>query len=91
MVTKLRGALRREINLGRSAYIVTLTESGLRLVEKGRRKGFELAWKDLVTGDAALAMALNASVHSAPPARPGRTQAAHPRMKTPRARRRRSR
>jgi hypothetical protein len=37
----------------------------LKLTEKGRRKGQELAWKDLVTGDAALATALNASVESA--------------------------
>jgi hypothetical protein len=29
---------------------------------KGRRKGLELSWKDLVSGEAALATALNASV-----------------------------
>jgi hypothetical protein len=29
---------------------------------KGRRKGLELAWNDLVTGEAALATALNASL-----------------------------
>ena len=33
----------------------------LKLVEKGRRKGIELAWSALVGGDAALAAALQAS------------------------------
>jgi len=32
---------------------------------KGRRKGQELAWKDLVSGDAALAVALNATLAQA--------------------------
>jgi hypothetical protein len=31
-------------------------------VPKGRRKGVEIAWKDLVSGEAALAAALNASL-----------------------------
>jgi hypothetical protein len=34
-------------------------------VEKGRRKGIELAWSALVSGDAALASALQASVADA--------------------------
>jgi hypothetical protein len=37
----------------------------LKLTEKGRRKGQELSWKDLVSGDAALATALNASTETA--------------------------
>jgi hypothetical protein len=45
--------------------VVTISPQGLKLTEKGRRKGQELAWKDLVTGDAALATALNASAESA--------------------------
>lgn len=36
-----------------------------RLVEKGRRKGVELRWADLVSCDAALAAALQASVAGA--------------------------
>jgi hypothetical protein len=31
-------------------------------VPKGKRNGLEIAWKDLVNGDAALATALNASL-----------------------------
>jgi len=32
------------------------------LTKKGRRKGIEIAWKDLVSGDAAMTTALNASL-----------------------------
>ena len=35
---------------------------GLKLVEKGRRKGIALSWQDLVSGDAAVARALQASL-----------------------------
>ena len=46
---------------GRS-YILTISPEGLKLVLKGKRKGHELAWEDLVSGGAALATALNASL-----------------------------
>lgn len=36
-----------------------------KLTPKGRRKGHELRWKDLVSGEAALAVALNASLRDA--------------------------
>jgi hypothetical protein len=44
------------------AYTLTLDPHGLKLVEKGRRKGIELAWADIVNGDAAIAAALQASL-----------------------------
>lgn len=62
MATKLEKALKREISIGGKPFVVTLTPDGLKLVGKGRRKGLELPWDDLVSGDAALATALNASV-----------------------------
>ena len=62
MATKLEKPLRREIAIDGKAYMLTIAPEGLKLVEKGRRKGLELAWKDVVSGDAALAAALNASV-----------------------------
>jgi hypothetical protein len=69
MTTKLDGPLKRELEIGRESYTLTLTPEGLNLALKGRRKGFELRWTDLVSGDAALATALNASL-TAPLARP---------------------
>jgi len=86
MVTKLNGQLRREIDVGGVAHVVTLTGDGLKLAEKGRRKGFELAWKDLVSGDAALSAALNAALQASPAPRPTRPGPAgrRSRVKAPR-------
>lgn len=62
MATKLDKSLKRELEIEGKAYMLTIDPEGLKLTEKGRRKGIELAWKDVVTGDAGLAAALNASV-----------------------------
>jgi hypothetical protein len=62
MTTKLEKSLKREISIKGKPYVVTLTPEGLKLTAKGRRKGQELAWKDLISGEAALAVALNASL-----------------------------
>ena len=42
--------------------MLTIGPEGLKLVPKGKRNGLELSWKSLVSGDAALATALNASL-----------------------------
>jgi hypothetical protein len=42
--------------------MLTISPEGLKLVPKGKRNGHEMAWKDMVSGDAALASALNASL-----------------------------
>jgi len=62
MATKLDKTLKREIDIDGKPYTLVLSPDLLRLVEKGKRKGVELAWKDLVSGEAALATALNASL-----------------------------
>jgi hypothetical protein len=62
MTTKLTASLRREIEIDGEPYTLTISPEGLRLVRKGRRRGYALEWRGLVTGDAALAAALNASV-----------------------------
>jgi hypothetical protein len=64
-MTKLDKPMRRELQIGDTPYTLTVGPEGLKLVEKGRRKGIELAWTDLVSGDAALASALQASVADA--------------------------
>ena len=69
MTTKLEGSLRREVDVDGALYTLTITPDGLALVPKGRRKGYELSWRALVSGDAALATALNASL-SVRPAEP---------------------
>ena len=62
MATKLKSTLKRELDIEGVAYMLALTPEGLKLTVKGHRKGVELAWKDLVSGDAALAATLNTSV-----------------------------
>jgi hypothetical protein len=64
-MTKLDKPMRREVQIGDQVYTLTIGPEGLKLVEKGRRKGIELAWSALVSGDAALASALQASVADA--------------------------
>jgi hypothetical protein len=61
-MTKLDKPLKRELNLKNGPHVLTIDPAGLRLTRKGRRKGVEIAWKDLVNGDAAMAAALNASI-----------------------------
>ena len=62
MATKLEKPLKREIEVEGKPYMLTITPGGLKLVPKGKRKGQELAWSALISGEAALATALNASL-----------------------------
>jgi len=64
-MTKLDRPLKREIEIDGNPFVVTLTPEGLKLTAKGKRNGQELAWKDLVNGQAAMATALNASLEGA--------------------------
>jgi hypothetical protein len=68
MTTRLDKTLKREIEVGGHAYIVAVSPEGLKVTLKGKRNGTELGWADLVSGDAALAAALNASVGRLEPA-----------------------
>lgn len=66
MTTKLEKPLKREISINGEPYVLLLTPDGLKLTQKGKRKGQELNWKDLVSGEAALAVALKASLGAEP-------------------------
>ncbi|NUO76771.1 MAG: hypothetical protein HOQ32_12250 [Lysobacter sp.] len=63
-MTPLDKPLRRELSIGDQRYTLTIDPERLKLVEKGRRKGLELRWSELVSGDAALAAALQASLEN---------------------------
>jgi hypothetical protein len=60
-MTRLDKPLRREITIDDKAYTLSIEPLGMKMAQKGHRKGVELSWKDLVSGDAALAAALRAS------------------------------
>lgn len=62
MATKLDKHLKREIDIEGQPFMLTIGPEGLKIVPKGKRNGVEIAWKAIVSGDAALATALNASV-----------------------------
>ena len=62
MATKLDKPLKREVLIEGKPYMLTVSPQGLKLVPKGRRKGVEIAWKEIVSGEAALAAALQASL-----------------------------
>jgi hypothetical protein len=61
MATKLDKQLKREIDIDGKPYMITLSPEGVKLTEKGKRKGQELSWKGLVNGQSATAMSLGGS------------------------------
>jgi long-subunit acyl-CoA synthetase (AMP-forming) len=64
MTTKLDKAIKREIDFNEVAYTVTLSPQGLKIVEKGKRKGREMTWEELIGGSVALAHGLQSSIDS---------------------------
>ena len=78
MTTPLEKTLKRELRIRGRAFIVAISPDGLKLTLKGRRKGLELQWEALVSGEAALAVALNASIGEFVTEPATRTQAAAP-------------
>ncbi|GAC1665956.1 MAG: hypothetical protein NVS9B2_05460 [Steroidobacteraceae bacterium] len=62
MTTPLHSTLKRAVTIQGREYVVTLSSEALKVTLKGKRNGVELAWSSIVSGDAALAVALNASV-----------------------------
>lgn len=68
MTVMLEKELKRELTIGEEPYTLRISPEGLKLVAKGKRNGIELLWSDLVSGQAALAVALNASLERHTPA-----------------------
>lgn len=70
MTTRLDSILKRALTIDGREYVLTLTSAGLKLSAKGKRKGFEVQWSQIVSGDAALAVALHASLGAFPGSAP---------------------
>jgi len=49
MTTKLDRPLKREIVVDEKPYTLTIDANGLKLVEKGRRNGQEVSWKQVLS------------------------------------------
>lgn len=61
-MTPLHSTLKRALIIDGRDYVLTLNETALKLTLKGKRNGVELSWSELVNGEAALAVALHASL-----------------------------
>jgi len=61
-MTPLHSTLKRSLRIDGRDYVLTLNETALKLTLKGKRNGVELPWSQLVNGEAALAVALHASL-----------------------------
>lgn len=61
-MTPLDKPIKRAPTLGAKAYTLVIDPDGMKLAEKGRQRGVELRWKDVLSGDAGLAAALQASM-----------------------------
>jgi hypothetical protein len=62
MTAKLEGLIKRELKLGNELYTVSMSPDGVKIAPKGRRKGREISWETLLSGDAELTQQLKMSV-----------------------------
>jgi len=67
MTTKLDKPIKRELEHGGVLYTVTISPGGIRVVEKGKRKGRDVAWATIISCDAELNEALRISVDATRP------------------------
>ena len=62
MAVKLEKTIKRELDLDGRAYTVSIGPEGVKVVEKGKRKGREISWRAIISGDAELAEQLKTSL-----------------------------
>jgi hypothetical protein len=62
MTTPLDKTLKREVRIKGRLFVIAISPEELKLTLKGHRKGLQIQWEALVSGEAALAVALNASI-----------------------------
>ena len=64
MATKLDKTIKRELEMDGQAFTVTISPEGVKLTQKGFRKGREMSWRGLWEG-------AHAEGETAPPSIPG--------------------
>jgi hypothetical protein len=62
MPAKLDKTIKRELDLDGTLYTVTISPAGVKVTPKGARKGHEISWQTLLSGDAELRRDLNIPV-----------------------------
>ena len=64
MATKLEKTLKREIEIDGKAYMVAISPEGVKVTQKGFRRGPEMTWRAIISGEADLGQRLKSSVGS---------------------------
>ena len=62
MATRLDKTIRRELELDGKLYTVSVGPEGVKVVPKGGRKGHEITWAALLSGEVELRRDLNMSL-----------------------------
>ena len=62
MPTKLEKTLTREIQINGEPHIATISPEGVKITKKGFRKGQEITWAAIASGDANLRSDLSGSM-----------------------------
>ncbi|HEU4993655.1 MAG TPA: hypothetical protein VFT29_02510 [Gemmatimonadaceae bacterium] len=64
MAVKLEKSIKRELDMDGKAYTVVIAPEGIKVTEKGKRKGREISWRAIISGDAQLAEDLKMSIEA---------------------------
>ena len=64
MATKLEKTLTREITIDGKAYMVAISPEGVKVTQKGFRRGPEMTWRAIISGEAEMTQQLKSSVGS---------------------------
>ena len=64
MATKLEKTLKREIEIDGKAYMVAISPEGVKVTQKGFRRGPEMTWRAIISGEAEMTQQLKSSVGS---------------------------
>ena len=62
MAIRLDKTIKRELEIDGKLYTVGISPEGVKIVPKGGRKGYEISWESLLSGEAELRRDLNMSV-----------------------------
>ena len=62
MATKLEKTLKREITIDGKAYMVAISPEGVKVTQMGFRRGPEMTWRAIISGEGELGQQLKSSV-----------------------------
>jgi hypothetical protein len=62
MAVKLEKSIKRELEQDGRVYTIAIGPEGVKVTEKGKRKGREISWRAIISGDAQLAEDLKMSL-----------------------------